>query len=205
MANIGANNRRSLTGALKRFASMLIEEARDVGGFTFAELDALLDFDDGTTSRYSQRKRAPNAEDIQDLENKVARLLKRPAHLVVIENNGLAAEGGMANLEFGVPDKALNLRDTPANSLQLGYDTDWPTYRRLKYSPPSGSLSLLSVYAWQWGILWDRGALGAPSTREASGLHPDTPVEVFLPGLVEDAKVERAAYMRMRRSLNVGI
>lgn len=180
---------------------MLIEEARDVGGFTFAELDVLLDFEDGTTSRYSQRKRAPNAEDIQDLENKVARLLKRPAHLVVLENNGLAAEGGITNLEFGVPDKALNLRDVPANLLQLGYDADWPTYRRLKYSPSRGGHSLLSVYAWQWGILWDRGALDLPWTREALGLHPDTPVEMFLPEMVENAKAERAAYIRMRRAL----
>lgn len=204
MANIGPNNRRSLTGALKRFASMLIEEARDVGGFTFAELDALLGVEDGTTSRYSQRKRAPNAEDIQDLENKVARLLKRPAHLVVIENNGLAVPDGIASLEVGVPDKALNLRDTPAYSLQLGYDADWPTYRRLKYSLPRGGISLLSVYAWQWGILWDRGALGEQWTREALGLAPDTPVEAFLPRMVEDAKAERAAYLRMRRSVNWG-
>lgn len=181
---------------------MLIEEAKDVGGFTFAELDALLDVEDGTTSRYSQRKRAPNAEDIQDLENKVARLLKRPAHVVVIENNGLAVEGSMANLEFGAPDKALNLRDTPAYSLQLGYDGDWPTYRRLKYSPPRGGRSLLSVYAWQWGVLWDRGALAEPWTREDLELAPDTPVEAFLPKMVEEAKAERAAYMRMRRSLS---
>ena len=202
MANIGPSNRRSLTGALKRFASMLIEEARDVGGFTFAELDVLLDFEDSTTSRYSEWKRAPNAEDIQNLENKVARLLKRPAHLVVVENNGLAAEGGITNLEFGFPNKALNLRDVPTNSLQLGYDADWPTYRRLKYSPPRSGLSLLSVYAWQWGILWDRGVLEHPWTRDALGFHPDTPVEVFLPKMVEDAKAGRTAYMRMRQALN---
>lgn len=180
---------------------MLIEEARDVGGYTFAELDVLLDVEDGTTSRYAQRKRAPNAEDIQDLENKVARLLKRPAHMVVIENNGLADESGFADLEFGFPDKALNLRDIPAYSLQLGYDSDWPTYRRLKYSPHRGGQSLLSLYAWQWGILWDRGVLAAPWTREALGLDPNTPVEVFLPKMVEDAKAERTAYMRMRQSL----
>lgn len=180
---------------------MLMEEARDVGGFTFAELDALLNVEDGTTSRYSQRKRAPNAEDIQDLENKVARLLKRPAHTVVIENNGFAVAGEIASLEFGVPDKALNLRDTPAYLLQLGYDADWPTYRRLKYSPPRDGRSLLSVYAWQWGILWDRGALAEPWTREALGIAPDTPVEAFLPRMVEEAKAKRVAYIRMQRSL----
>jgi len=49
-----------------------------------------------------------------------------------------------------------------------------------------------------WGILWDRGVLDHAWTREALGFHPDTLVEVFLPKMVEDAKAERTAYMRMR-------
>lgn len=180
---------------------MLVEEARDVGGFTFAELDTLLDFEEGTASRYAQRKRAPNAEDIQDLENKVARVLKRTAHLVVIEDNGLAADGPFADRAVGVPDKNLNLRGTPADAFQLGYEDDWPTYRRLKYSPRRGGQTLLSLYAWQWGLLWDRGVLQAPWTRESMGLDPSTPVEEFLPHMVSAAKAERSAYMSMRRSL----
>lgn len=200
VANIGPNSRRSLTGALKRFASMLIEEARDVGGFTFAELDTMLDLAEGTTSRYSQRKRAPNAEDIQDLENKVARLLKRPAHVVVIEANDMAV-APYAELVVGEPDKNLNLRAMSAEYLQFGYEGDWPTYRRLTYSSPRGGVRLIHLYAWQWGILWDRGVLPSEWTRAALGIPEDAPVESFLPAMVEAAKLERAAAWRAQAAL----
>lgn len=201
MANTGPNNRRSLTGALKRFASMLIEEARDVGGFTFAELDVLLDVEEGTTSRYSQRKRAPNAEDIQDLENRVARLLKRPAHVVVIENNGLAVNP-YTELGIDEPDKNLNLRKIPAECLELSYEGDWPTYRRLKYSPPRGGLRLVHLFAWQWGILWDRGVLPSQWSRATLGIPADAPVESFLPAMVEAAKLERSAAWAAQAALH---
>jgi hypothetical protein len=128
----------------------------------------------------------------------------RPPHLVVIKDNGLAIGGGFANLSAGFPDKNLNLRDTPSYAFQLGYEDDWPTYRRLKCSPPRDGRTLLGLYAWQWGILWDRNALPEPWTREALGIDPSVPVEGFLPAMVEEAKAERRAYMRMRRSVEAG-
>lgn len=199
MANVRPNNRRALTGALKRFSSMLIEEAKDISGLTYAELDESLEYEYGTTSRYAQRKRAPNAEDVQDLENRVARLLKRPSHIVTIESNELISNGSLAELAIGWPDRNLDLRDLNAITLQLGYEDDWPTYRRLKYSPRHGGVRLLDLYAWQWGVLWDRNVLPAPWSREVLGISCDAPVEAFLPHLVEQAKKERLAYVAMRR------
>ena len=40
--------------------------------------------------------------------------------------------------------------------------------------------------------------------REALGIAQDAPVESFLPRLVEGAKTERLAYVRMRRLLETG-
>jgi hypothetical protein len=179
---------------------MLIEEARDVGGFTFAELDDRLGLEEGTTSRYSQRKRAPNAESIQDLENKIAKLLKRPAHVVVIDNN-LLAVAPYAELAVGEPDKNLNLRTIPAEYLELSYEGGWPTYRRLKYTPPLHGLRLAQLYAWQWGILWDRGVLPPQWSRAALGIPDEVPVEAFLPAMVEEAKLEWAAAWQTQAAL----
>lgn len=191
----------SLTGARKRFTAMLVEEAKEIGGFTFEELDELLDMKQHTMSRYSQQKRAPNAVDVQDLENKVAKLLKRPSHVVVIENNELAVHP-YAELMVGAPDNGLNLRSTPAECFQLGYEGDWPTYRRLKYSPPRGGVRLIQLYAWQWGILWDRGVLPSQWSRQALGIPEDAPVESFLPAMVEAAKAERAAIWRAQATIH---
>jgi hypothetical protein len=40
-------------------------------------------------------------------------------------------------------------------------------------------------YLWQWGILWDRGAVPFPWSREVLGIPIDMPVESFLPSLTQ--------------------
>jgi hypothetical protein len=201
MANNGSNMGRTLRPALSRFAAMLVEEARDLLGLTYPKLDEKLKLIDGTTQRYAlyptrKETRAPQADEIQNLENIVAAAVQRPAHIVVIENNALLADGAhLLDIGIGVPDAKINLRQIDKNSLQLGYEDDWPTYRRLKYTRPRGGVSLLELYAWQWGVLWDRGVLREPWTREAQGIAPDVPTEDFLPKLVEEAKQQRLAVM----------
>jgi hypothetical protein len=180
--NVGENRGRRLKLALSRFAAMLIEEARDLTGFSYLQLDEKLGLPDGQAYRYSlypitAKTRAPQAAGIQELENRVARLLKRAPHKIVVENNSKLAEGSLfsdSHVEDIVGGK-LNLRDYDALDFQLGYEYDWPTYRRLKYDPEvlfcSGEKifeliqlgahnrwpEMLRTYAWQWGILWDRG------------------------------------------------
>ncbi|XYJ88709.1 Transposase [Cupriavidus necator] len=194
MANIGPNRGRRLRIALSRFAAMLIEEARDFTGLTFEQLDEALELKEGEAIRYSRYPiergtRAPNADDIQDLEDRVARLLKRPAHTVVVENNAVLNADPYADPVIGEPRSGMNLRDLDATDVQLGYEGDWPTYRRLKYSPPTRGVRVLDLYLWQWGILWDKGVL--PWSREALGLPQSTPVEEFLPALVQEVKRQR--------------
>ncbi|WP_439670861.1 hypothetical protein [Cupriavidus necator] len=173
---------------------MLIEEARDFTGLTFEQLDEALELKEGEAIRYSRYPiergtRAPNADDIQDLEDRVARLLKRPAHTVVVENNAVLNADPYADPVIGEPRSGMNLRDLDATDVQLGYEGDWPTYRRLKYSPPTRGVRVLDLYLWQWGILWDKGVL--PWSREALGLPQSTPVEEFLPALVQEVKRQR--------------
>jgi hypothetical protein len=205
MANIGENKGRRLRIALQRFSAMLIEEARDITGMSFPKLNAALAGKDGPSinsfrwSLYPLRRdsRAPQAASIQWLENSVAKLLKRPAHEVVIYNTALInSKDPYADLSIGKPAAGIDLRDVDEHDLHLGYADEWPTYRRLKYSRPRGGVHLISLYAWQYGILWDRGVLKEPWTREALGLPADIPVESFLPGLVEKAKQEHIACMK---------
>lgn len=196
MANIGPNKGRRLRIALSRFAAMLIEEARDFTGLTFEQLDEALELKEGEAIRYSRYPiergtRAPNADDIQDLENRVASLLKRSAHTIVVENNAVLNADPYADPVIGAPHSGMNLRDLDATDIQLGYEDDWPTYRRLKYSPPLEGVRPLDLYLWQWGILWDKGLLPEPWTRGALGLPQSTPVEEFLPDLVQNAKRQR--------------
>ncbi|MCT7327996.1 hypothetical protein [Ralstonia mojiangensis] len=200
MANIGSNKGKRLRVALCRFAAMLIEEARDIAGLTFEELDHSLGLEPGQVIRYSRYPieagtRAPHAAGIQRLEEKVAALLKRPSHTVVIENNALLLEDWLADPVVGVPAADINLRTTESTDLQLGYEGDWPTYRRLKYSAPQDGVRLLDLYLWQYGVLWEMGTLPPEWSREAIGVPEDMPVEEFLPQLVEEAKHQRLQFL----------
>ncbi|MGA4079908.1 hypothetical protein ACI2VA_08690 [Ralstonia nicotianae] len=195
MANNGSNKGKRLHIALRRFAAMLIEEALDITGLTLEELDEDLGLESGQAGRYSRCTRAPHAAGIQRLEEKVAALLKRPSHKVVIENNALLLEDWLADPVVGVPAAGINLRPNESTDLQLGYEGDWPTYRRLKYSAPQDGVRLLDLYLWQYGVLWDMGTLPPEWSREAIGVPEDMPVEEFLPQLVEEAKRQRLQFL----------
>lgn len=219
MANIGPNKGRKLRLALSRFAAMLIEEARDVSGLSYPKLDQALGLPDGQAFRYSQypivaKTRAPQAGSVQQLEVRVARFLKRPAHVVVVENNSLLGGPGSHRLDLvvGTPADELDLGESNSTDLQLGYEGDWPTYRRLKYAEWSDSLEsicslvnrkaspedwpeMLALYSWQWGVLWDRGIPWL--SRPDYGFPAGTPACVVIRSVFQDAKQERAR-LRLR-------
>ena len=117
MANVGTNKGRRLRVALMRFSAMLIEEARDLTGLPYAELDAQLGLPDGQSYRYSlypiqKKSRAPQAGSIQELENRVARLLKRTAHKIVVENRILfdgVRPGWQSDVLMGTPNVCMNV------------------------------------------------------------------------------------------------
>lgn len=159
---------------------MLIEEAQSISGLSYAQLDEALDLPSGQSFRYSRypveaKTRAPQAGSVQRLENRVAAFLKRPRHIVVVENNHLLNKENLfafSDVIIGVPDGELDLGNSTEIDLQLGYEGDWPTFRRLKASDwmncePISSLvkrradfdewpDMLALYAWQWGVLWDK-------------------------------------------------
>jgi hypothetical protein len=214
--NVGPNRGRRLKTALSRFAAMLIEEARDISGLSYGKLDEALGLPDGQAKRYSlyprsAKTRAPQAASIQQLENRVARFLERTAHIVVVENNAKidVNDGDWFGHIEGRPSDDLNLREYDPVDFQLGYEGDWPTYRRLKYSSMALSSSLTPIheliareahskwqemfilYSWQWGVLWDRGL---PWLNRAEwNISPGAPVESFVPAITQKAKAERAA------------
>ncbi|WP_431017759.1 hypothetical protein [Burkholderia gladioli] len=193
---------------------MLIEEARDVSGLSYPKLDQALGLPDGQAFRYSQypivaKTRAPQAGSIQQLEVRVASFLKRPAHGVVVENNSLldGATPHRLDLVVGTPSGELDLGDSESTDLQLGYEGDWPTYRRLKHAEWCGDLEpisslvnrkasyeewpeFLALYSWQWGVLWDQGIPWL--SRPDYGFPPATPVSVVIRSVFEAAKQERA-------------
>ncbi|UWE17689.1 hypothetical protein [Herbaspirillum huttiense] len=171
---------RRLSAALRRFSAMLIEEAHDISGLSYEALDEHFGFSTGLCLRYRARKRAPQADEIQNLENHVARLLKRPAHVVLITGSSKISNGWLQCESIGVPDVGMNLPDWDDANLQLGYEDDWPTYRRLKYGRVIGGIRTIDLYRWQWGCLWDKGLLQEPWTRACQGLDADTPIEDFL-------------------------
>lgn len=186
MANIGPNEGRKLHGALNRFAAILIDEAKDLTGYSYAQLDVLLDLPEGQSYRYSlyprrKKSRAPQAGSIQQLENRVAKVLKRHAHKVVIRDNSIVQQAGVEGADgiIGTPDDQPSLDGAEWWHLELVYEHDWPTYRRLK------GRSVIQHYLWQWGILWDRGVLPFPWSREILGVPHDMPVESFLPSLTQ--------------------
>lgn len=180
---------------------MLVEEARDISGLTFEKLDEEFGFPIDRCKYYAKypvrkKTRAAPADEIQNLENLVARLLKRPAHILIIEDNSLIlADDPMADITVGVPDKNLNLRHAQQTDLVIAYEGDWPTYRRLKYNPIShfSKVRLIDFYWWQWGILWDKGVLPEPWTRKSQGFPDDAPVKLIVDSLMAKAKAMRLA------------
>lgn len=195
MANNGPNKGSLLRPALKRFTSMLIEEARDITGLSFEDLDVALDLSDGEALRYfigGQKGRGSKADKIQNLENDVAALVGRPAHKVVVEANALLDLADQEkDVAVATPDKGLKLPDAEKIDIQLGYEGDWPTYRRLK------SLKhevLLLAYGWQWKMYWDQRILPSPWTREEQELKTEEDVERFIFNTVEEFKSLRKTY-----------
>jgi hypothetical protein len=184
---------------------MLISEARDVAEISsYPKLDEALGLPDGNSQRYAlfplerANTRAPQIGGIQSLENRVARLLRRPAHKVVIENT--APLHGIGNLHraldliAGEPRADANFRAIDPTHLELAYEYDWPTYGRLgkiDLSRIRDQDTLVSRYAWQWGILWDRDILPAQWSREALGIPASMKVEEFLPIYVKHYAIER--------------
>ena len=196
----GTNKGRRIRLALGRFGEMLIREAREIGGFTFEELDGAFGFTKDRCAHYlifskgKKKSRAPQADEIQDLENKVARILKRLAHRIDVENFALLEEDPFADIVIGSPDLGKNLREFVSNDFGLCYEDDWPTYSRLTVNEavsPDGHHTLLELYRWPWGVLWDRCILPLPWTREEQGFPLDVPIEQLLPTLVEKAKALR--------------
>lgn len=152
MANVGPNKGRRLRAALSRFAAMLISEAQYVSGLSHAQLDEALGLSDGQSFRYSlyplrAKTRAPQAGSIQQLENRVAALLKRPAHKVVVEDNRLllGSISPFTNNAIGTPSDRLDLETSEATDFQLGYEGDWPTFRRLILKSLYWSVSRLNT------------------------------------------------------------
>jgi hypothetical protein len=194
MANIGPNRGRVLRTALNRFAAMLLDEARTFTGLSYSDLDEALGLEEGQSYRYSlyprtRKTRAPQAASIQQLENRVARLLKRHAHRLVVQNNKTAGRG--QDEIIGAPGNSIDFDNLVWSNLQIAYEHDWPTFRRLK------GRSAMPHYLWQWGILWDKGLIPHPWSRQAFGLPSDMPVEAFLPALTK-------AHVIVRRDLAAG-
>lgn len=190
--NVGQNKGRRLRAALSRFSAMLIEEARDISGMSFSQLDEKLDIPEGQSYRYSlypmrSKTRAPQAGGIQGLENRVAKLLKRSAHTIVVLNNAKLINTENIFLVDTIerkPSEELNLREFDGALFELGYEGDWPTYRHLKLRPEN-----LRFYAWQWGIRWDKDSPWC--SREAWGIHPSAPIESFWPELTSKIMQDR--------------
>ena len=203
---------RRLGPALSYFAAMLIEEALDLSGLTVAQLAKKWDVPYERVKRYSRypgekgKIRGLQVASIQWLENEVAKLLQRSAHTVVIKYSS----GDLAK-----PTADLNVRNFNEFELRLGYGDGWPTYGCLKFGyenfwPTFGCLrgesqlepsinelvkqgasfgewpKKIQLYAWQWGILWDKGLPWL--SRAALGVQENIAVESFLPSMTNKAK-----------------
>lgn len=165
MANVGPNQGRRLKTAISRFTAMLIREARDLTGLSYEKLDEALGLTSGNSYRYSldpsrPKSRAVQIGGIQSLENRVARLLRRPAHLIAVvethELDALAMLYRMPVANLGLP------RHVGADDIELIYDNYWPTYADLSRDgrfdiecPWADQPELFRGFGWQWGCLWD--------------------------------------------------
>lgn len=160
---------------------------------TYEELDTALELPVGQAYRWSKfgeiasptgnkKGRAPQAGGLQTLENKVAKFLGRPAHLLMVGNNALLDENDLlkprsiAELASG-----MNLRDIDCADLEIEYEYDWPTYRRLNQP------LMLEIYQWQWKILWD------PKVCAAMG---DSEVEKIILNMFDERKHLRSKISR---------
>lgn len=166
MANVGPNQGRRLKAAISRFTAMLIREARDLTGLSYERLDEALGLTAGNSYRYSldpsrSKSRAVQIGGIQSLENRVARLLRRPAHLIAVvetrELDALAMLYRMPVANFGLP------RHVGADDIELIYDNYWPTYADLSRDGRfdiertwADQPELFHGFGWQWGCLWDQ-------------------------------------------------
>ena len=219
--NRGPNKKKRMKPALARFASMLIEEAKDITGLTYPKLDEALGIAVGQAMRYSEFHKgredphAPQAAGIQELENRVARLLGRTAHVIVVENNSKIGPGGFEKPGFieGAPGDGLNLRAYDAVDFQLGYDGGWPTYWSLKadpstifcYFPKIHELvaqglhddwpEMLQIYSWQWGVLWERGLPWL--SRETMEVEPETPIDEAVKKITAQAMQDRVVFEKL--------
>lgn len=213
--NTGENSGPCLRSALKRFASMLIEEAKDLTGLTLSQLDVKLadpllrgeddhyHHSEGQADRYlhSKKDRGPRAKSIQGLENRVAKLLGRTAHTVLVRNNFKIHYGDIRFLEEieGKPADVPNsrLRKFGPIAFELVYEDNWPTYHQLTmkhdfFSPypkicirdllERGAYNewppLLRDFSFQWPALWEKDLPWLK--RELFRAKQNTPLEVLL-------------------------
>ncbi|MDY7544627.1 hypothetical protein RGU75_00035 [Glaciimonas sp. CA11.2] len=202
------NMGRRLKPALNRFSSMLIEEALELSSLTIEQLDEVLDFTPGIAGSYLHQKkdRGPQAGSIQELENRVAKLVKRTAHTIVVENTYKVI---FENYRFpdsieGKPADNLNLRKYAPFCYELRYEDNWPTFNDLKHkngnfpifiTPDRSIRSILKYgaydelpidfchFSFQWGVLWDTGIPWLK--RESFGISPNAHIDSFLPKLTE--------------------
>lgn len=171
VANNGPNKGQKLRNAYSKFASILIAEVKDIQGISNEKIDERLNICSGDAFRYSQyqipkKSRVPLTKNIQLLENKVAALLKRPAHKVIIEINSQDV------FSVGAPNQFPDLKKFDWSEIELGYEHGWPTYRSLSTgdiplgrqptifelvaskTPEEDWPPMLLQYSWQWGCLW---------------------------------------------------
>lgn len=171
---------------------MLIEECRDLTGMSYPEIDEALHLPSEQAYRWSRfggpigssgnkKERSPQAGSMKSLELRVAKLLGRPAHKLTVENNSdIELADLLKDLDVCELAAGVNLRGHEQGDLQIGYEDDWPTYRRLKYTQ---GRDLISVYRWQWKVMWDS------EIRKKWG---DEKVEETIQELFQKAKQERA-------------
>lgn len=143
--------------AYARFTSCLMKELAHVGGLDTSakRLDALMtvgwndgragELDEKDFNRYNKYPLRPKArvlstKKLQILENAVAAILKRPAHTLMLIDNAR---------QKTFPLAARLPKDTEWHHLEVIYEDDWPTWRRLEGS-------LYETYQWQYGIDWDQ-------------------------------------------------
>ena len=168
---------RRLKLATNRFLSMLIREAKDISSQDNKVLAEKLDLELYSLVRYAvypprDTSRAPLSM-AQKLENRVATLLGRPSHPVVIECTHSEVVHGPGWPYWIDPRVSESLeinwrrdRDLPeAEGLdfRLGYGDLWPHYGQLSSSggfkpsaPWSDQPELIRQFSFQWGVLWRR-------------------------------------------------
>jgi hypothetical protein len=175
----GPYKKRRLLLGLQQLAESLIREARHIGGFTYEQLNELLDLD-GECQRYAAcpdaaRKRAPKAEEIQHLENQIASILKRPARKIVVVDIRSQAT-------LGVPSKAADYLAYSPEDLSLAYADGPPLYEQMIDEMSDGDEQwadyVFATHAWQWGILWERNI--PELSRSELGVPDDVPVDELI-------------------------